>query len=33
MQDKVMIFENEKKLIGWGPADCSRVPKSRGVNI
>ncbi|KAG5058456.1 hypothetical protein AAZX31_05G181900 [Glycine max] len=33
MQDKVMVFENEKQLIGWGPADCSRVPKSGDVSI
>jgi len=33
MQDKVMVFENEKQLIGWGPGDCSRVPKSRDVSI
>jgi len=33
MQDKVMVFENDKNLIGWGPAECSRVPKSRDVSI
>ncbi|KAK7369529.1 hypothetical protein VNO80_11568 [Phaseolus coccineus] len=33
MQEKVMVFENEKNLIGWGPADCSRVPKARDVSI
>ncbi|KAK7247612.1 hypothetical protein RIF29_42498 [Crotalaria pallida] len=33
MQDKVMIFDNEKQLIGWAPSDCSRVPRSRYVSI
>ncbi|KAK2445100.1 hypothetical protein P8452_22831 [Trifolium repens] len=33
MLDKVMVFDNEKQLIGWTPADCNRVPKSRDVSI
>ena len=33
MQDKVMVFDNEKLLIGWGPADCNRVPRTRDVSI
>lgn len=33
MLDKVMVFDNEKQLIGWAPADCDRVPKSRHVSI
>ncbi|KAK7318408.1 hypothetical protein RJT34_03108 [Clitoria ternatea] len=33
MQDKVMVFENEQQLIGWGHADCSRVPRSRAFSI
>ncbi|KAJ1386634.1 Xylanase inhibitor, C-terminal, partial [Sesbania bispinosa] len=33
MLDKVMVFDNEKQLIGWAPADCNRVPKSRDVSI
>lgn len=33
MLDKVMVFDNEKQLIGWAPADCNRVPKSRDASI
>ncbi|XP_061360022.1 aspartic proteinase Asp1-like [Gastrolobium bilobum] len=33
MQDKAMVFDNEKQLIGWVPADCGRVPKSRDASI
>ncbi|XP_057420105.1 aspartic proteinase Asp1-like [Lotus japonicus] len=33
MLDKVMVFDNEKQLIGWAPADCNRVPNSRHVSI
>ncbi|XP_019417617.1 PREDICTED: aspartic proteinase Asp1-like [Lupinus angustifolius] len=33
MLDKVMVFDNEKQLIGWAPADCNRVPKFRHVSI
>lgn len=29
MQDKVVIYDNEKQLIGWAPANCDRFPKSR----
>ncbi|CAL5204394.1 unnamed protein product [Lathyrus oleraceus] len=33
MLDKVMVFDNEKQLIGWAPTDCNRVPKSRDISI
>jgi len=33
MLNKVMVFDNDKQLIGWTPADCDRVPKSRDVSI
>ncbi|XP_057417375.1 aspartic proteinase Asp1-like isoform X2 [Lotus japonicus] len=33
MQDKVMVFDNEKLSIGWGAADCDRVPRSRDFSI
>ncbi|GAU25401.1 hypothetical protein TSUD_70530 [Trifolium subterraneum] len=33
MLDKVMVFDNAKQLIGWGPADCNGVPKSRDVSL
>jgi hypothetical protein len=33
MLDKVMVFDNEKQLIGWGPADCNGVPKSREFSL
>ncbi|XP_054820402.1 aspartic proteinase Asp1-like isoform X1 [Prosopis cineraria] len=33
MLDKVMVFDNEKQLIGWAPANCDRVPKFRDVTI
>nr|XP_027095739.1 aspartic proteinase Asp1-like isoform X1 [Coffea arabica] len=28
MQDKMVIYDNEKGAIGWSPANCSRPPKS-----
>lgn len=28
MQDKMVIYDNEKQLIGWAPANCDRLPKS-----
>ncbi|XP_073296862.1 aspartic proteinase Asp1-like [Primulina huaijiensis] len=28
MQDKVLIYDNEKQKIGWTPANCDRHPKS-----
>lgn len=31
MQDKMVIYDNEAKKIGWGSSDCSRVPK--GVTV
>ncbi|XP_020220699.1 aspartic proteinase Asp1 [Cajanus cajan] len=33
MLNKVMVFDNDKQLIGWTYADCDRVPKSRDVSI
>jgi hypothetical protein len=33
MLDKVMVFDNEKQLIGWGPADCNSIPKSRDFSL
>lgn len=29
MQDKMVVFNNEKQAIGWATANCDRVPKSR----
>ncbi|XP_030516044.2 aspartic proteinase Asp1-like [Rhodamnia argentea] len=31
MQDKMVIYDNERQLIGWAAADCSRNPKSRAT--
>uniref|UniRef100_A0A5B6ZDA5 Aspartic proteinase Asp1 n=1 Tax=Davidia involucrata TaxID=16924 RepID=A0A5B6ZDA5_DAVIN len=28
MQDKMVIYDNEKQQIGWLPANCDRLPKS-----
>uniref|UniRef100_A0A2P2K709 Aspartic proteinase Asp1 n=2 Tax=Rhizophora mucronata TaxID=61149 RepID=A0A2P2K709_RHIMU len=28
LQDKLVIYDNEKQLLGWAPADCNRLPKS-----
>ncbi|KAF7834117.1 aspartic proteinase Asp1-like [Senna tora] len=33
MLDKVMVFDNEKQLIGWAPANCDRLPKSTYFTI
>ncbi|MED6174032.1 hypothetical protein PIB30_065099 [Stylosanthes scabra] len=33
MQDKVIVFDNEKHLIGWAHADCTRPPRSRAFSI
>ncbi|KAF7840152.1 aspartic proteinase Asp1-like [Senna tora] len=33
MLDKLMVYDNDKQLIGWSPANCDRVPKSRDVSI
>ncbi|KAF8411757.1 hypothetical protein HHK36_004315 [Tetracentron sinense] len=27
LQDKMVIYDNEKQQIGWTPADCDRLPK------
>ncbi|KAI6691762.1 hypothetical protein NL676_019472 [Syzygium grande] len=31
MLDKMVIYDNEKQLMGWASADCSRPPKSRAT--
>ncbi|KAK9993662.1 hypothetical protein SO802_023365 [Lithocarpus litseifolius] len=28
MQDKMVVYDNEKRQIGWAPANCDRLPKS-----
>lgn len=28
LQDKMVIYDNEKQQIGWTPANCDRLPKS-----
>ncbi|KAJ6908216.1 hypothetical protein NC651_018606 [Populus alba x Populus x berolinensis] len=33
MQDRVVIYDNEKQLIGWAPGNCDRLPKSRSIII
>nr|XP_023882444.1 aspartic proteinase Asp1-like [Quercus suber] len=33
MQDKMVIYNNEKQLIGWAPANCDRLPKSKTSSI
>ena len=32
MQDRVVIYDNEKQRIGWMPANCDRTPKSKAMN-
>ncbi|KAL9268150.1 Aspartic proteinase Asp1-like protein [Drosera capensis] len=29
MQDKMVIYDNEKQMIGWAPTSCDRLPKER----
>lgn len=29
MKDKIMIFDNERKQIGWVPDDCTKLPQHR----
>lgn len=31
MQDKMVIYDNEKQAIGWSPANCDRPPKSNNM--
>ncbi|KAI4330100.1 hypothetical protein MLD38_028407 [Melastoma candidum] len=33
MLDKTIIYDNERQLIGWAPANCDRPPKSSSVHI
>ncbi|KAG8378247.1 hypothetical protein BUALT_Bualt08G0117800 [Buddleja alternifolia] len=28
LQDKLVIYDNERQQIGWAPANCNRLPKS-----
>ncbi|GLT28154.1 hypothetical protein SLA2020_031060 [Shorea laevis] len=29
MQDRMVIYDNEKQLIGWDPANCDQLPKPK----
>jgi len=29
MQDRTVIYDNEKNMIGWGPGNCDRIPKGK----
>ncbi|PWA53846.1 eukaryotic aspartyl protease family protein [Artemisia annua] len=31
MQDKMVIYDNEKQTIGWTPANCDRPPRFKGI--
>ncbi|KAK6150791.1 hypothetical protein DH2020_015723 [Rehmannia glutinosa] len=31
MQDKLLIYDNEKQAIGWTPANCDQPPKSNAI--
>ncbi|KAH9625863.1 hypothetical protein KSS87_009972 [Heliosperma pusillum] len=31
MQDKVVVYDNEKERIGWAPAHCDKIPKGKAV--
>ncbi|GMH10393.1 hypothetical protein Nepgr_012234 [Nepenthes gracilis] len=31
MQDKMVVYDNEKHIIGWTPANCERLPKGNAV--
>ncbi|KAL2924615.1 Aspartic proteinase Asp1 [Bienertia sinuspersici] len=33
MQDKMIIYDNEKTMIGWGYANCERMPKGKAVAL
>ncbi|KAF4372908.1 hypothetical protein G4B88_018073 [Cannabis sativa] len=33
MQGKMVIYDNEKKQIGWGPANCDRLPNVEGEYV
>ncbi|KAI7745134.1 hypothetical protein M8C21_022045, partial [Ambrosia artemisiifolia] len=33
MQDKMVIYDNEKQTIGWTPANCDRLPSSDTMSI
>lgn len=31
MQDKMVIYDNEKQTIGWIPANCDNPPRSNTI--
>lgn len=31
MQDKLLIYDNEKQVIGWSAANCDQTPKSSAI--
>ncbi|PON79894.1 Aspartic peptidase [Trema orientale] len=33
MQDKMVIYDNEKQVIGWVTANCDKLPKTSAVSI
>lgn len=33
MQDKMVIYDNEKQTIGWTPANCDHPPRSDTLSI
>ncbi|KAJ6996463.1 hypothetical protein D5086_010168 [Populus alba] len=33
MQDRVVIYDNEKERIGWAPGNCNRLPRSKSFII
>ncbi|KAH0972773.1 hypothetical protein GBA52_024929 [Prunus armeniaca] len=33
LQDKMLIYDNENQRIGWAPANCNTLPKSRTIAI
>ncbi|KAK9950205.1 hypothetical protein M0R45_005706 [Rubus argutus] len=33
MQDKMVIYDNDKQKIGWAPVNCDQLPKSRSFKF
>ncbi|CAO2832403.1 unnamed protein product [Amaranthus hypochondriacus] len=33
MQDKMIVYDNEKTMIGWGSANCEKIPKGRASSL
>lgn len=33
MQDKMVIYDNDKQMIGWAPVNCDQLPKSRSFKF